>query len=146
MCFRVIKPRIIHIMWEIIFTLALLHFFSFIFTLTHCFFGFIFIWLSSIFFSFFCIFSLDDCISCESKFFFRTQTFYNMPFDNRHLHDPSWPLEFHFSTLALQCERWSLVGIQKENHQAQKGRLLDNFLYQWRNVERWSFVISNIVI
>ena len=26
-----------------------------------------------------------------------------------------------------------------------KGRLSDNFLYQWRNGERWSFLISNIV-
>ena len=143
MCFKVIKPRIIsyHVRDHLYsgppcsFFFLYLHFNPF----------FLWAFFHLTFLLFFLIFSLDVCISCESKFLFRTRTFHNMPFENMHLHDPSWPLEFHFSTLALQCGRWSLVGVQKENHQAQKGRLLDNFLYQWRDDERWLFFISNIV-
>ena len=142
LCFRVIRPRIIlhHVKDHFLYPSL----FLFVFTLTYFFFGFLFISLFLLFFRvLLCLvfFSLNVWISGESNFLFRTETFRSSPFENRRLRDPQ---SFTFSTFALQYGRWSLVRVQKENHQAQKERLLDNFLYQWRDNQRWSFFISNL--
>ena len=141
LCFRVIEPRIIlhHVKDHFLYSFL----FLFIFTLTYFFFGFLFI---SLFFYFsrsstFGFFSLNVWISGESNFLFKTETFRSSSFENRRLRDPQ---SFTFLILSFQCGGWSLVRVQKENHQAQNGRLLDNFLHQWRDNQRWSFFISNL--
>ena len=49
---------------------------------------------------------------------------------------------FQHLPFSVKADPWS--GFRKKNHQVQKGKLLDNFLYQWRDNQRWSFFISNL--
>ena len=104
LCFRVIRSRIIFHHVKDHFYSGPFSLFLFIFTLTHFALGL----FRFTFLLFFCIF-LNICISCKSKFLFRTQAFHSTPFENRHLHDLSWFSEFHFLTLApsLEGDPWS---------------------------------------
>ena len=94
--FRVIRPKIIFHHMKDHFLYPFL--FLFIFTLTHFFFGFLFISLFHLFFLVLLhlVFFFNVWFSHESNFFFRTETFRNSSFDNMRLHDHSWSSEFHF--------------------------------------------------
>ena len=147
MCFRVIRPRIIFHHVKDHFYSGPLSLFLFIFTLTHFFFlGFFSFHFFFYFFPFFCILFFFKCLHfLWVQISFQDQNFSQLAF---WLQVYSWSfviLEILFFDICPPVWRVILGRDSERKSSGSKSMTTDNFLYQWRDDERWQLVISNIV-
>ena len=138
MCFRVIKPRIISCHMKDQFYFILLFLFPFFSLILHL---FLLVPFPTFFFCF------------AFAYFYFLNGMSSMPFKLHFSHNYLSTSSIRsFITLrvslfasAFQYEGWSLIRVQTKKISSSNGRLLDNFLYQWRDDEGWSFFILNII-
>ena len=139
LCFRVIRPMIIFIIiWRIIFVVP-----SFISSSFFHHFLFDSPFLLVPFFNIFVLFLLIFIFLRGELNISWNSNFPNLPSSIRHLTAYSSRGDFS-SPLppSVGGDPWS--GYWRKLS-GSKGKLSNNFLYQWRNGERWPFLISNIV-